>query len=233
MGKNKFQISSKRKIAFVCSGGGTKAGAFHLGVALALQEQGFKFLGGLMPHDGFCATPKPMEISTYVGSSAGSIISSYLAAGYSLENIFNSFLSKKPTDTVDTIPKILPRLTYPKMFKLRSELAKEQLKQLFWAKKIITNLMKGDLGSLLQLHWVKTTGLFSTTGIEEFLREEVLPSNRFQDYMADLFIVATQLNHSRKVVFGKYNYQPPQEDPGSQYNNEVLISEACAAYPRF
>jgi predicted acylesterase/phospholipase RssA len=57
----------------------------------------------------------------------------------------------------------------------------------------------------------------------------VLPSNRFVDYAADLFIVATQLNHSRKVVFGKYSYSPPAHDLTCQYNNDVSISEACAA----
>src|SRR3954451_3434469 len=91
----KIQIAPKRKIAFVCSGGATKAGAFHLGVALALQEQGFKFFGGTVPFEGPVPTPGPMEISSYVGSSAGSIITTYLAAGYSLDNIFNSFLGKK------------------------------------------------------------------------------------------------------------------------------------------
>src|SRR3954451_25101929 len=87
----KIQIAPKKKIAFVCSGGATKAGAFHLGVALALQEQGFKFFGGAAPISGEIPTPGPMDISTYVGSSAGSIISTCLAAGYSLDNIFNSF----------------------------------------------------------------------------------------------------------------------------------------------
>ena len=47
--EDRIQIGPKRKIAFVCSGGASKAGAFHLGVALALQEQGFKFYGGLAP----------------------------------------------------------------------------------------------------------------------------------------------------------------------------------------
>src|SRR3954470_6145960 len=94
---DRIQIGPKRKIAFICSGGATKAGAFHLGVALALQEQGFKFYGGLNPPPGQTPrTPEPMEISTYVGSSAGSIISAYLAAGYSLDNIVNSFLGRKP-----------------------------------------------------------------------------------------------------------------------------------------
>ncbi len=235
-GKNpaKITIGPKRKIAFVCSGGATKAGAFHLGVALALQEQGFKFYGGLMPPagQGKPRTPNPMEISTYVGSSAGSIISSYLAAGYSLDNIFNSFLSRPPSDPnnpAETYPKILPRLTYQKMFRPRPALVKEQINQFSFIRKTISGLMEGNLEALLQLQWIKATGVFSTNGIEQYLREEVLPSNRFQDYLADLFIVATQLNHSRKVVFGKYSYQPPPSDLTCQYDNDVPVSDACAA----
>src|SRR5579885_1955535 len=95
---DRIQIGPKRKIAFVCSGGAAKAGAFHLGVALALQEQGFKFYGGRVPSSGAPRPPGPMEISTFVGSSAGSIISTYLAAGYSLDNIFNSFLGREPQE---------------------------------------------------------------------------------------------------------------------------------------
>jgi predicted acylesterase/phospholipase RssA len=229
---DRIQIGPKRKIAFVCSGGATKAGAFHLGVALALQEQGFKFYGGMTPASGTPRAPGPMDISTYVGSSAGSIITTYLAAGYSLDNIFNSFLSRKPKDPIDPadiIPKILPRLTYQKMFKLRGALAKEQLSQLSFFRRTFSNLMEGNWEALLQLKWLKATGIFSTAGIEQYIREEVLLSNRFQDYMADLFIVATQLNHSRKVVFGKYSYQPPPWDLSCQYDNDVGISDACAA----
>src|SRR4051812_21878060 len=90
---DRISLGPKRKIAFVCSGGGSKAGAFHLGVALALKEQGFQFFGGSAqeinpaqprsPGTRPNRVPEPMEISTYVGSSAGSIICSYLAAGYS------------------------------------------------------------------------------------------------------------------------------------------------------
>lgn len=228
---DRIKIGPKRKIAFVCSGGATKAGAFHLGVALALQEQGFKFYGGAVPPDGTVRAPGPMEISTYVGSSAGSIISSYLAAGYSLENIFNSFLDRKPTDPRDAQPRVLPRLSYPTMFKFRPTLSttKEQLSQILLFRRIISNLLQGNWEAILQFKWVKANGIFSTAGIEEYLREQVLPSNRFRDYLADLFIVATQLNHSRKVVFGKYSYQPPPHDLTCQYNNDVGISEACAA----
>jgi predicted acylesterase/phospholipase RssA len=227
--EERTKIGPKKKIAFVCSGGATKAGAFHLGVALGLQERGFRFAGGLQTPGFPPRLSEPMEISTFVGSSAGSVISAYLAAGYSLENIFNSFIGRKPTDPRDAIPKILPKLTYPTMLKLRPGLAREQLAQLGLLKTIVSGIIRGDFEAILQLRWIKTSGLFSTAGIEQFLREDVLPSNRFADYAADLFVIATQLNHSRKVIFGKYSYSPPAHDLTCQYNNDVSISEACAA----
>ena len=231
-GEKRISIGPKRKIAFVCSGGAAKAGAFHLGVALALQEQGFKFMGGPAPAGGVARPPEPMEISAYVGSSAGSLIASFLAAGYSLENIFSSFLGKNPEemDAADAKPKPLPRLNYQKMFRLRGvKAATDQISQLMMFRRIFANLIDGNFEALLQFRWLRATGIFSTAGIEQYLREEVLPSNKFQDYMADLFIVATQLNHSRKVVFGKYSYEPPPHDLTCQYHDHGLISEACAA----
>ncbi len=228
--RSRIQIGPKRKIAFVCSGGATKAGAFHIGVALALQEQGFRFIGGLQPREGGGGgTPGPMEIGTYVGSSAGSIICSYLAAGYSLDNIFNSFTGREPTDPEDAFPKALPRLSYPTMFKLRPGLAREQFSQLMQMGRMVNRLLQGGWESLFGADWLKIQGLFSTVGLEEFMREQVLPSNRFHDYLADLFIVATQLNHSRKVVFGKYSYQPPPHDLTCQYDSDATVSQACAA----
>ncbi|OFY98783.1 MAG: hypothetical protein A2070_05350 [Bdellovibrionales bacterium GWC1_52_8] len=225
-----MQIRPKRKIAFVCSGGATKAGAFHLGVALALQEHGFSFYGGSMPKSGPVRTPKPMEISTYVGSSAGAIIATYLAAGYSLPNIFNSFLAEAPTnpDPQDLLPRKLPSLTYPQMLRIRPGLAREVFQQVARLRRVMGSMLEGNWEEVVHLNWMKTTGIFSTAGLEQFLREEVLISNHFQDYIADLFVVGTQLNHSRKVVFGKYNSKPPAHDLTSQYESEIGISHACA-----
>jgi predicted acylesterase/phospholipase RssA len=227
----KIKIGPKKKIAFVCSGGATKAGAFHLGVALALQEQGFKFLGGTRASPEIHSTPDPMEISTYVGSSAGSIISTYLAAGYSLENIFSSFLGKDASqlDPRDLYPKKLSRLTYQKMFKLRSGAVSSHAGQINRLHKIFSSLVDAHWEDLIHFKWLKISGLFSTAGIEQYMREEVLFSNHFHDYLADLFIVATQLDHSRKVVFGKYSFQPPLSDLSCQYDSHVSISDACAA----
>lgn len=227
----KTRIGPKRKIAFVCSGGGTKAGAFHLGVALALQERGFRFRGGLKP-DTLTATQGSSEISIYVGSSAGSIISSYLAAGYSLNNIFQSFLGEQSEIELteqDREPRLLPGIGYNTMFRLRPELAKENLKQILSLRKMVTGFMQGQWDYLFKLKWLKMSGMFSTGGLEDYLRDKVLESDSFKDYAADLFIVATQLNHSKKVVFGKYHYKPPPHDPSCIYRNDVPISKACAA----
>ncbi|MEK6705601.1 MAG: patatin-like phospholipase family protein [Bdellovibrionota bacterium] len=234
--RERTTIGPKRKVALVCSGGAAKAGAFHLGVALALQEQGFRFYGGLVPSTNTPKMPGPMEISTYVGSSAGSIICAFLAAGYSLENIFSSVLSRKSNGDeiqTNTGSRPLGRLTYQKMFKFKPVISpatlKNQFSKLTNIRQIFGNLINGDINGMSPSNWLKTTGLFSTSGIEKFLREEVLPSNKFQDYMADLFIVSTQLNHSRKVVFGKYKYKPPPHDLSCQYDDDVGISDACAA----
>lgn len=226
----RIEIGSKKKIAFVCSGGGTKAGAFHLGVALALKEQGFRFFGGRTPIDTSTApVPGPMDISCYVGSSAGSIIASFLTAGYSLDSIFNSFLGKKRVDPRESVEKQLPGLSYPMLFRIKRDPSKKVLRDLAFLKDLASGLKPGNIGSFLDFKWLKMSGLFSTSGIEQYMREEILSSNHFQDYLADLFIVATQLNHSRKVVFGKYHYKPPPDDLTCQYNNQVTISQACAA----
>lgn len=228
-----IKIGPKKKIAFVCSGGATKAGAFHLGVALALQERGFRFKGGLNSATSSQESSQAsgLEISTYVGSSAGSVISSYLTAGYSLDNIFSSFLGKKSqsNDPRDSFPKPLPRLTYQKSFKLRAPSLSDQFSQLGRFQKLFTGWLDGGWDGFLNADWLKISGLFSISGVEQYLREEVLPSNSFHDYAADLFIVATQLNHSRKVVFGKHSFKPPPSDLSCQYINDIGISDSCAA----
>lgn len=230
--RSRITIPRKSKIAFVCSGGAAKAGAFHLGVALALQEKGFKFVGGLKRDSSLnMADTSGREITVYVGSSAGSIICSYLAGGYSLEQIFDSFLGKKRSQDSG---RSLRRLNYTTMFSLRKDMSLlSSLGILTESAKIpalgkfVQALAKDSYENIFKWKWLKWSGLFTTAGIEKYLREDVLPSNDFQSYEPDLFIVATQLNHSKKVVFGKYKYTP--DDKTVIYMNDVGISDACAA----
>src|SRR5262249_20188346 len=73
------------------------------------------------------------------------------------------------------------------------------------------------------------SGLFTTAGIESYVREDVLPSNRFEDFAVDLCVVATQLNHSKRVIFCKHQLEPPADDPRCLYETEVAISDSIAA----
>jgi predicted acylesterase/phospholipase RssA len=223
----KKRMGPKKKIGLVLSGGGPKAAAFHIGVAYALKEHGFDFYQGLKS-DQNASEPTAKSIQTYVGSSGGSFIATVLACGYSLENISASFLNQQVEHT-KYHPHPLPRLQYKKMFKLRPEVALEQASQFLTIKNVMSGLMDGKFPSLLQLKWLKMTGLFSTNGLEQFIREEVLPSNRFEEYKPELFIVSTKLNDSQKVVFGKTAYPPPPHDPRCQYQTHVKISDAVAA----
>jgi predicted acylesterase/phospholipase RssA len=224
----KKHIPKKKKIALVLSGGGTKAAAFHIGVGYALKEGGFEFYQGLKS-DQNVAPPGERAIQTYVGSSGGSFIAAVMAAGYSLENISASFIGKGQEAGHKFHPRPLPRLQYMKVFKMRPEIAKEQANQFQTIKNVMSGLIDGRFPSLLQLKWLRMTGIFSTQGLEQFLREEVLPSNRFEDYRPELFIVGTQLNEARKVVFGKNEYPPPPHDPTTLYMRNINISDAIAA----
>ncbi len=229
-------IPKKNRIALVCSGGAAKAGAYHLGVALALREKGFKFTGGLLDEDEgddiVRQQPGTRDISIYVGSSAGSIISSFLAAGYSLDAIFQSFLREKtPPKSLD---KVLKPLSYNRLFSLRRETGVlSTIYDLADASLSITGFMKGiareSYRNMLNMSWLKVPGFFTTAGIEQYMREDVLPSNDFRRYKADLFLVATQLNHSRKVVFCRHSELPSNEDKNCLYMNTVSVSKAVAA----
>src|ERR1700744_1516671 len=85
------RLSEKKKIALVLSGGGVKAAAFHIGVCLALREKGFKFAGGRTPNDGLKFDNGSLTFSIYVGSSAGSVVSAFLAAGHSVDAVIDAF----------------------------------------------------------------------------------------------------------------------------------------------
>ena len=82
--------------SLVLSGGGMKAAAFHIGVSLALQSKGFS-LGKADE-----VKTNPLAFKRYVGTSAGSVIATFFAAGYSVEDIIFAFTQGKHSlDTLD------------------------------------------------------------------------------------------------------------------------------------
>jgi predicted acylesterase/phospholipase RssA len=220
-----MRIRNKKKIALVLSGGGIKAAAFHIGVCMALREKGFKFAGGTKQDiNKRSADTDPMTIRLYVGSSAGAFISSILASGYTVESLINAFeVGSGFGKTFDDFGlNELKPLNYRHIFALNS----------YGLIKSVPNFLKrksflsGGIESLLKTAF-SINGIFTTGGIERYLRKYVLPVNQFEQLGVELFIVATQLNHSRKVIFG--NMEETSKDKHTMYANFAKISEAVAA----
>lgn len=214
-----MRFKNKKSVALVLSGGGVKAAAFHIGVCLALEEKGFKFKGGLK-RDIPPVENEPLSINTYVGSSAGAIISTFLAAGYTVEDLIIAFeMGIKKTS--QTNPKLKP-LTYWDIFALNSPGFLRAIPTKFRTKSLVT----GGFESFLK-NGFKLNGFFSTRGLEKYLRNHVLPTNNFNELASQLYIVATALNSSRKGIFGPH--QDSSYDDKVMNMNNVSISDAAAA----
>jgi predicted acylesterase/phospholipase RssA len=221
-----MRLSEKKRIALVLSGGGVKAAAFHVGVCLALREKGFKFGGG--PKGPIEAEkPGPLTFQIYVGSSAGSVISTFLAAGYSVDAAINAFVQGSgiaPLVRYRDSDSYLKPLTYRDIFSLNVQagLPSRFLMNFFRKKPVIS----GGFEVLLKRGF-KMNGIFTTQNLERYLRKHVVPENDFKKLSAELYIVATQLNHSRKVVFGPFDETTKAKD--IKYANYATISDAVAA----
>lgn len=222
-----MKLSEKKKIALVLSGGGIKAAAFHLGVCLALREKGFSFAGGNHEEVQMKYPDDRLTFKIYVGSSAGAVISTFLAAGYGIESVIDAFERGSESDLQRFTKRRkatarLKPITYRDMFALNGGNFVDFIPNVLRRRSLVT----GGLEALVK-NGFKINGLFTTRGIEKYLRTHVLKHNDFASLGVDLFVVGTQLNHSRKVIFG--NFPETWKAKNIKYANYATISDAVAA----
>jgi predicted acylesterase/phospholipase RssA len=220
-----MKLRQKKKIALVLSGGGIKAAAFHIGVCLALKELGFIMAGGQkeIVRQKF-PDNTPLTIRMYVGSSAGSFIGSVLAAGYPIESLINAFQVGSGSEPVFTEEdgNYLKSMSYRDIFSLNGLNVLKLLPDTFFKKSLVV----GGMETLLK-NGFKLNGLFTTKGLEKYLRQEVFIENDFARLGVELFVVATQLNHTRKAIFG--NFPESSKTKTTKYINYATISDAVAS----
>lgn len=229
-----MNIQNKKKIALVLSGGGIKAAAYHIGVCLALKEKGFVFAGGSkewvqqkypnQPLETVSQNPSKPTIRLYVGSSAGAFIASVLASGKSLESLITAFQVGFGNSPFYNLPKedhIKP-VGYRHIFNLNSK----RILSWFPESLLQKTLLTGGLEVLFKKGF-KLNGIFNTNGIERYLRKYVLDENEFSRLGVELYIVSTQLNHSRKTIFGPF--LESSKTPSTKYIGYTKISESVAA----
>lgn len=222
-----MKIKGKKKIGLALSGGGIKAAAFHIGVCLALKEKGFRFAGGTIDEVKAKYSDDEKVIKTYVGSSAGAVISTFLASGYSLESIIRAFEKGSEWDLLglkepSSFETSLKPISYSDIFSLNGKNWIKLLPNLLKGKSMLT----GGLEAMVK-NGLKINGLVTAKGLERYVREYVWPENSFESLGVELYIVATQLNHSRKVIFGQFDETSKSKHIG--WANYAKISEAVAA----
>ncbi len=224
-----MRLSDKQNVALVLSGGGIKAAAFHIGVCIALRELGFKFAGGSPENVTNVYSEDKLTFKSYVGSSAGAVIATFLAAGYDIDSLVDAFLrgsghtiTPKRNKRRDPSPSFLRPLTHRDLFSLNIS-SGSRLFSTFFKK---TPVISGGLEVLLKRGF-KVNGVFSTNNLEKYLRENAHPENTFKSLGVKLYIVATQLNHSRKVVFGDFKETTKNEE--IKYAHFATVSQAVAA----
>ena len=205
-------MTGKRvQVAFVAGGGAIKAYAFHAGVLRGLEQCGFRFRGGTR-WSPIEAPPGSREINTYVGSSAGACVVVGLCSGQPVDELLLAILGQS---------KRFPRFGYRTMFAPVAPNPAQYLRRLG---------RRYRLGQLRPHHLLDLGGMVSAAGMERYFRKHVLPTNRFADLAARVFLVATQVNGSRKVVFGPVDSLGDDGyAPDCAYYDNVEVSEALAA----
>ncbi|MCT4642438.1 MAG: patatin-like phospholipase family protein [Bacteriovoracaceae bacterium] len=205
-----------KKTALVLSGGVVKAASWHLGVALALEDLGFTFKSNQNSSDEAFKLNRPLEIDTYVGSSAGAAVCVFLACGYSPQEVINATLGLSQSR--------LKKLSYKHMFHFAHNIFRNKNTSKFHLLEDYPKAIQKILKPFMTF-----PGFFSTEGVKKYLLENVLDADKFEDFIPDLFIVGTQLDHSRKVIFSKYNYPNPTHDNTAVYYKGISVSDAAAA----
>jgi predicted acylesterase/phospholipase RssA len=203
-------LHKKPGTALVLSGGASKAFYFHIGVLKTLNLD---------------------DVSSIVGTSAGSIAGAFIASGVSAESLISSLYQNEVyIPRFDAVVKSLtssvvfkPKLSHIAVQGLYSTLASIQflLTLPFRCKQdIVAEFL--DRLILSQRH----TPSFLTASELEKLFRNLLPSNDFRNMDTDLYVTATSLDSHERAVFNSvYDF----EDDYNDFMTDVPIHRALRA----
>ncbi|MCY4524806.1 MAG: patatin-like phospholipase family protein, partial [Halobacteriovoraceae bacterium] len=159
------------------------------------------------------------EISTYVGSSSGSLMNLYFASGFHPAHIYEAAMDKKRGNKSKFRP-----IGHRDILYFKKPMKRPPKGHIYTPFEGLPVFLKHLLRPILNF-----SGFFSTQGLLKYIKDNILCADTFEEYKADLFIVASQLDHSRKVIFSKYNYPHPPDDPSASYYTGHPVAETVAA----
>src|SRR5579862_2569239 len=189
------------RVALVLGGGAITGGAYGTGALRALDL----LLAGRTIND----------FDVYVGTSSGSLLAALAANGVSSLEMMQVLIADPPKAFPGVDPGTLLTPNLGGLLRTGVMLPRRAL-ELGWRV-----ASRRDRGSLIDgLLRVLPAGLYSTRGIERYLREILMPparSDDFRELERELYLAATDLDSCERLIFG---------EPGW---DDVPISRAVAA----
>jgi predicted acylesterase/phospholipase RssA len=179
----------RSKSALVLGGGGFTGGVYEIGALRAL--------------DLLSVNRTVNEFDVYVGTSAGSFVASAVANGITPEEMMRVIVQQVPTPFPDARVGSLLKPNYGE-FVTRGLLIPWRVAQLLRA-------LVRDLGQVsavdlvVGLAGVLPSGLYSTEGIERYVRRILSDPDRTDDFRLlpnELYLAATDLDTCERIVFG-------------------------------
>jgi NTE family protein len=191
------------KTALVLAGGGFTGAVYEIGALRAI--------------DDLLITRSVNDFDIYVGTSAGALVTTFLANGASPEEMLNVLEgSNKEVRSIGR--KDIFSFTYSNyirwLLKLPFKLIESSVENI----EHLNEMTFFDLG--WNLLGALPPGFYDDLSLEHYLARTLAilgQHNRFEELERELYIIATDLNTGERVIFGK------------GYESEVPISQAVAA----
>src|SRR4051812_38665065 len=184
----------RSKTALVLGGGGVTGGVYEIGALRAL--------------DLLAVNRTVNEFDIYVGTSAGSFVASLASHGATPGGMVRGVNPQGPTPFRDINMGTVLRATYAEYVKA---FAAMPLRGLGLLRTLASNPRAFSLMDLvLGLAEGLPAGVYSTTGIEDYLTQVLGDPDRtndFRELATELYITATDLDTCERIVFGSEDWE--------------------------
>lgn len=196
-------VYSQGKTALVLAGGGLTGAVYEIGALRAI--------------DDLLIDRTVNDFDIYVGTSAGALVSAFIASGVSPETMLQ-VIDGTYADSISIERRHIFSMNWAEYLQWGTRLPVKLVGAWSHYLRHFNDMTVFDL--LWSLSEALPAGLYDGRGIEHFIRNGLASlnySNEFIDSPKDLYIIATDLDTGERAVFG------------NGYHEEASISEAVAA----
>jgi predicted acylesterase/phospholipase RssA len=187
--KPKRRSSRRSRTALVLGGGGFTGGVYEIGALRAL--------------DLLAVNRTVNEFDIYVGTSAGSFVSSMVANGVTPEEMMRVVDNQGPAAFKDVDRGTLMRLNYRETLQ---NAALTPLRLLGLAREIATHPRSSSaIDIAIGLAEMLPSGVYDGQGLERYVEEVLSDPDRTNDFRLlqnELYLAATDLDTCERIVFG-------------------------------